>query len=86
ATINTLLTALREIAKTKGTITQQEAEVPPPAELPHIAISPREAYFATSRPVPLAQSVGEITAENIIPYPPGIPLLVPGEVITQEIL
>lgn len=85
-TIGKLINALREIAKTKGTIAQSEPEVPPPAELPHIAISPREAYFATSRPVPLAQSVGEITAENIIPYPPGIPLLVPGEVVTQDLL
>ncbi|MCU0482429.1 MAG: aminotransferase class I/II-fold pyridoxal phosphate-dependent enzyme [Anaerolineae bacterium] len=85
-TVGKLISALREIAKIKGTIAQSEPEVPPPAELPHIAISPREAYFANSRPVPLAQSVGEICAENIIPYPPGIPLVVPGEVITQEIL
>ncbi len=86
ATIGKLLDALRQIAQTKGTLAQQETEVPPPAQLPHIAISPREAYFATSRPVPLAHAVGEICAENIIPYPPGIPLVVPGEVITQDIL
>lgn len=84
-TVNRLITALREIAQDKRTV-DNDPEVPPPAQLPTIAISPRDAYFATSRPVPLAQSVGEISAENIIPYPPGIPLVVPGEIITQELL
>jgi arginine/lysine/ornithine decarboxylase len=49
-----------------------------------LVISPREAYFAKSRPVPIADAIGEIVAENIIPYPPGIPLLVPGEVMEQH--
>jgi len=33
---------------------------------------------------PMEESIGEAVAEFIIPYPPGIPLLVPGEVITRE--
>jgi arginine decarboxylase len=78
-----LVTALRAIAAEKRTPRPQTAEVAPPAGLPKIAISPREAYFAKSRPVPIEQAVGEIVAENIIPYPPGIPLLVPGEVLEQ---
>lgn len=52
-----------------------------PPGLPTQALSPRAAYFAPSKAVPIADSVGEICAENLIPYPPGIPLLVPGEVI-----
>ena len=47
------------------------------------ALTPREAYFAPSRVVPLPQAVGEVAAEAVIPYPPGIPVLTPGEVITQ---
>jgi arginine/lysine/ornithine decarboxylase len=46
------------------------------------ALTPREAYFASSREVPLALTVGEVAAEAVIPYPPGIPVLTPGEVIS----
>lgn len=43
---------------------------------------PREAFFAAHRTVPIAQAVGHICAELICPYPPGIPLLMPGEEVT----
>jgi arginine/lysine/ornithine decarboxylase len=46
------------------------------------ALSPREAFFARSRPVPLAEAVGEVAAALVVPYPPGIPILTPGELIT----
>lgn len=45
------------------------------------AMSPREAFFAPSRAIPLAAAVGEVSAELVIPYPPGIPVLAPGDVI-----
>ena len=47
-------------------------------------MSPREAFFSPSRAVPLEQARGKITTELVIPYPPGIPVLAPGEVITDE--
>lgn len=47
------------------------------------ALTPREAYFAPSRAVSLAFAVGEVAAEAVIPYPPGIPVLTPGEVISE---
>ena len=46
------------------------------------ALTPREAYFAPSRAVPLVHAVGEVAAEAVIPYPPGIPVLTPGEIIS----
>ncbi len=49
-----------------------------------LAMSPREAFFSPSRVVPLDQASGEISTELVIPYPPGIPVLAPGEVITDE--
>jgi arginine/lysine/ornithine decarboxylase len=49
-----------------------------------LAISPREAFFSASRAIPLASASGEISTELVIPYPPGIPVLSPGEVITDE--
>ena len=48
------------------------------------ALSPRDAYFAPSRAVPPSAAVGEIAAELVIPYPPGIPVLAPGDVISAE--
>jgi arginine/lysine/ornithine decarboxylase len=48
------------------------------------AMSPRDAFFAKSRTVTLAESVGKISAELVIPYPPGIPVLAPGDIIEAE--
>jgi arginine/lysine/ornithine decarboxylase len=47
------------------------------------ALTPREAYFAATRVVPLNEAAGEVAAEAVIPYPPGIPVLTPGEVISR---
>jgi arginine/lysine/ornithine decarboxylase len=47
-------------------------------------LTPREAYFAPARSSPLAAAIGKVAAELIVPYPPGIPVLTPGEVITGE--
>jgi len=41
----------------------------------------RDAFFARSRAVPLREAAGEISADLIIPYPPGIPVIAPGDVI-----
>ena len=48
------------------------------------AMTPRDAFFAAARAVPLAAAVGEVAAELVTPYPPGIPVLAPGEVITAD--
>jgi arginine/lysine/ornithine decarboxylase len=48
------------------------------------AMSPRDAFFAKSCTVTLAESVGKISAELVIPYPPGIPVLAPGDIIEAE--
>jgi len=58
--------------------------------LPHLynafclSMSPREAFFAPSITVATPESIGCISAELVCPYPPGIPVLMPGEVITEE--
>jgi arginine/lysine/ornithine decarboxylase len=49
-----------------------------------LAMSPRDAFFSPSRAIPLNEASGEISSELVIPYPPGIPVLAPGEVITDE--
>jgi arginine/lysine/ornithine decarboxylase len=53
---------------------------------PEVVFSPRQAYLKSVKKVKLENAVGKISAELIVPYPPGIPLLVPGEVITEKIV
>lgn len=49
---------------------------------PVVAMAPRQAFFAGREAVPLARAVGRTSAELIAPYPPGIPVLAPGEQVT----
>lgn len=49
-------------------------------------LTPTEAYHAYARFVPLAEAAGEITADVLTPYPPGIPLVAPGERFTPSIV
>lgn len=51
-----------------------------------MSISPREAFFANSEVIPIAETQERICAEIICPYPPGIPVLIPGEIITKSAL
>ena len=48
--------------------------------------TPREAYFAEKEAVPFAKAQGRIAAEMAAPYPPGIPLICPGERYSKEVL
>ena len=50
------------------------------------AMTPREAFFARQGPVPAGEARGRVCARAVTPYPPGIPLLVPGELVTAEAL
>ncbi|MGD1712479.1 aminotransferase class I/II-fold pyridoxal phosphate-dependent enzyme [Dapis sp. BLCC M172] len=49
-----------------------------------IPVSPRDAFFAHKNCLPIEESLGHISAELICPYPPGIPVLIPGEIITEK--
>ncbi|MEO1288637.1 MAG: aminotransferase class V-fold PLP-dependent enzyme [Chloroflexota bacterium] len=83
-TIDTLLQGLQALSDNRREALIVQDEVAPPAQLPRLHITPQEAYFAPSRLVSASEAVGQIVAENIIPYPPGIPLLVPGEQLEQH--
>ncbi|MEY3401066.1 MAG: hypothetical protein RLZZ86_681 [Cyanobacteriota bacterium] len=52
----------------------------------NLSISPREAFFANSEVLPVEETQDRICAEIICPYPPGIPILMPGEIITKSAL
>lgn len=51
---------------------------------PEVVMSPRGAYYADHAPTPIEFAVGHICSELIAPYPPGIPVLAPGERITEH--
>ena len=53
---------------------------------PEVVYSPQDAFYADKKSVPLAESAGYICSEFVMCYPPGIPILAPGERITGEIL
>jgi lysine decarboxylase len=53
---------------------------------PVVDLSPRAAFFATAETVPIQQAVGRVSAELVAPYPPGIPVLAPGERVTDDVL
>ncbi|WP_405842393.1 PLP-dependent transferase [Streptomyces platensis] len=78
------ITALHALPADLGTPTE-----PPRLRLPSpgpVRMTTREAFFAPSRTVPAAEAVGRISADTLAAYPPGIPNVLPGEVITAELI
>ena len=53
---------------------------------PETVLAPREAFFAPNETVPASAAIGRISAELVAPYPPGVPVLAPGELITEQAL
>ncbi|WP_273365433.1 aminotransferase class I/II-fold pyridoxal phosphate-dependent enzyme [Alicyclobacillus herbarius] len=81
--IDRLVDALQQIAQgcTRTEHVSLKVKVP---SLPELRMSPRAAFYAQTEVVPLNESVGRTIAEMIMVYPPGIPVLLPGEVVTQD--
>jgi arginine/lysine/ornithine decarboxylase len=67
----------------KRDFTESTVKTHPTCEL---ALLPQDAYYRPKVSIPLDQSIGEVVAENVIFFPPGIPILLPGERITKEII
>lgn len=51
-----------------------------------MSLIPRDAFFASKRKFGIGESLGKVCGELICPYPPGIPVMIPGEVITEKAL
>ena len=80
-----LETALKDILnkyKNKGAIEDTDY----PVSIPKMKLTPREAFYKEKKRVKLKDSIGKISGEYIIPYPPGISLISPGEIISEEII
>ncbi|WP_314326890.1 aminotransferase class I/II-fold pyridoxal phosphate-dependent enzyme, partial [Fusobacterium pseudoperiodonticum] len=85
--IDRLLDALRDISKRffgKGkTLEKNNIKLP---ETPELVLMPREAFYSEKNKVPFKESVGKISGEMIMAYPPGIPIIIAGERISQDII
>ena len=74
-----------------GVVLEGEAALPldrvhPPALTNKFVMTPRDAFYSDSELVDVNGSVGRVSTEIVTVYPPGIPLLVPGEEISQDAL
>ncbi|WP_010235700.1 aminotransferase class I/II-fold pyridoxal phosphate-dependent enzyme [Clostridium arbusti] len=81
-----LIEVLKEISKKyygKGEKKSDFIDIPP---IPDQILIPREAFNSTKVPVSINDSIGMVSGEFLMAYPPGIPVLCPGEIITKEIV
>jgi lysine decarboxylase len=53
---------------------------------PEPAMTPREAFFAARETVPAEHAAGRVAAEMVAPYPPGIPAIAPGEIVSRQLV
>ena len=53
---------------------------------PDVAMTPQDAFYSRKRRVPMRESIGLVAGEFVMSYPPGIPIVAPGERITHDIL
>ncbi|MFO7637241.1 MAG: aminotransferase class V-fold PLP-dependent enzyme [Clostridia bacterium] len=53
---------------------------------PSTVVSPRDAFYSPKKMMDIEHSIGEISGESIMIYPPGIPLIIPGERISREVV
>lgn len=83
--IDKLISALKDIKEKLPKKAELDIEAVP-FKNPKVVITPREAFYSNKKFVPIEDAVGKIIAESVMIYPPGIPILVPGEEITQDIV
>ena len=53
---------------------------------PKVCVSPQKAFYSDKTALPIAETAGRICSEFVMCYPPGIPILAPGELITDDII
>jgi arginine/lysine/ornithine decarboxylase len=88
ANIDRLITALRALAREPETADRGDIPVVPrPADLRmETVMLPRDAFLGTTEMVPWREAVGRVSAEMVCPYPPGIPIVAPGERLTETVV
>ena len=82
--IDILITALKDIAKNYKTNKPIINKIA--LHNPQVIVSPRDAFYSHKKQLKLKDCVGAVSAEFIMAYPPGIPIVTPGEMINQDII
>ncbi|MEX2460877.1 MAG: aminotransferase class I/II-fold pyridoxal phosphate-dependent enzyme [Paenibacillaceae bacterium] len=82
--VEVLLTALRQLSAEHYEVKEANALIVKIPDIPQLSLSPRDAFYGDTETIPFKESAGRIIAEFIYVYPPGIPILLPGEVISQK--
>ena len=82
--VERLVSALAEVKRRykkdrAGMLTQEYID-------PKVVATPQGAFYAPKESLPLEETAGRICSEFVMCYPPGIPILAPGEEITEDIL
>lgn len=77
-----ITTVLEKMRKTRRDL----PPVPPVLSIPEQVLTPREAFFAPKERVPFREAAGRVAGETLSFYPPGIPLIMPGERLTKELI
>ncbi len=86
AHLNRLVAAVRRLERDYRGLAGGKTAIPLPLLEPmRVVLTPREAVFGRARRVPLSEAAGEVCSELLSPYPPGVPLVAPGELITKEV-
>lgn len=82
--VQLLIAALAEIAA--GSATQPVSHYFEIPAAPEMIVSPRDAFYSPTKSVALKAAGGEIAGEMLMAYPPGIPVILPGERISQDLV
>jgi arginine/lysine/ornithine decarboxylase len=82
--VERLVSALAEVRRKykksrEGMFTQEYLD-------PQVAVTPQQAFYAEKESLPVMETAGKVCSEFVMCYPPGIPILAPGEQITADIL
>ncbi|MDQ0227024.1 aminotransferase class I/II-fold pyridoxal phosphate-dependent enzyme [Metabacillus niabensis] len=84
--VDTLVHALKELSTTvhkNNNISNEKSHILLP-DIPVLALTPRDAFYSETEVVDFNDSAGRIIAEFIMVYPPGIPIFIPGEIISED--
>lgn len=84
--LNRLIAAFKDIASEYRKIEDHKVIKMLPYTYPETYCRPREAYHAPNKMIKIEDAIGEISAESVMIYPPGIPILIPGEIIPSNIV
>ncbi len=84
--VDSLINALEEISRNQDYEAARSIQIINMPHIPESVLTPREAFNSKAVSMPLVDSLGQISAEFLMAYPPGIPILCPGEIITKEIV